>query len=224
MTRNKRDAMTLDLFDSIGEAEPAPQTLCPGAVILPAYAGQDDRLLAALQDVIAAAPFRRMVTPGGFSMSVAMSNCGSFGWVTDSTGYRYDSIDPMTGRVWPRMPDCFSSFARDAAAEAGFDGYTPDACLINRYEPGARLSLHQDKDERDFSWPIVSVSFGIPAVFLFGGLSRADKPMRVPLLHGDVVVWGGAARLRYHGVMSVREAYHERLGRCRINLTFRKVT
>jgi len=225
MTRNKHDIMTMNLFDSISAAELSQEPLCRGAVVLHGWAVQDEmRLLAALHEVTAEAPFRQMITPGGFSMSVAMTNCGSFGWVTDRTGYRYDAIDPMTGRAWPQMPDCFSRFATNAAAQAGFDGFMPDACLINRYEPGARLSLHQDKDERDFDQPIVSVSFGIPAVFLFGDLSRTDKPVRVPLLHGDVVVWGGPARLRYHGVMPVREAYHESVGRYRINLTFRKVT
>jgi alkylated DNA repair protein (DNA oxidative demethylase) len=155
-------------------------------------------------------------------MSVAMTNCGAVGWLTDRTGYRYDSRDPDTGRSWPAMPDVFADLAAQAAARAGFVGFAPDACLVNRYEPGTRLSLHQDRNERDFDAPIVSVSLGLPAVFLFGGLRRADTPRRVPLTHGDVVVWGGPARLRYHGVLSLREGDHPLMGGRRLNLTFRK--
>jgi alkylated DNA repair protein (DNA oxidative demethylase) len=155
-------------------------------------------------------------------MSVAMTSCGSLGWVTDRTGYRYDAVDPESGKEWPPMPDSFLKLAQDAAASAGFSGFLPDGCLINRYEPGARLSLHQDKNESDFGQPIVSVSLGIPAVFLFGGLNRADKPSRVELRHGDVAVWGGPARLRYHGVMPLKEEHHPLVGPHRINLTFRK--
>jgi alkylated DNA repair protein (DNA oxidative demethylase) len=155
-------------------------------------------------------------------MSVAMTNCGAAGWVTDRTGYRYDRHDPESGRRWPAMPDVFAELAAQAAARAGFDGFAPDACLVNRYEPGTRLSLHQDKNERDFTAPIVSVSLGLPAVFLFGGLHRAETPRRVPLAHGDVVVWGGPARLRYHGVMPLETGQHPLMGGHRINLTFRK--
>ena len=163
-----------------------------------------------------------MVTPGGFRMSVAMTNCGALGWVSDPSGYRYDPLDPESGNPWPRMPDSFARLAQDAAAQAGFEGFTPDACLVNRYEPGARLTLHQDRNERDFRAPIVSVSLGLPAVFLFGGLKRADKPARIPLEHGDVAVWGGPARMRYHGVMPLKEGAHALLGNQRINLTFRR--
>jgi alkylated DNA repair protein (DNA oxidative demethylase) len=213
----------MSLLDLPGIAESWQEPLGPGAVILHGFAIQHEtELLAAMQAVIARAPFRHMITPGGFRMSVAMTNCGSLGWVTDSTGYRYDVLDPLSGQLWPKMPGSFSRLAVNAAAQAGFAGFAPDACLINRYEPGARLSLHQDKNERDYSQPIVSVSLGIPAVFLFGGLSRADKPARVPLMHGDVIVWGGPARFRYHGVMPLKEDYHPRIGRQRINLTFRK--
>ena len=155
-------------------------------------------------------------------MSVAMTNCGAAGWVTDRTGYRYDRHDPESGRRWPTMPDVFADLAAQAAARAGFDGFAPDACLVNHYEPGTRLSLHQDKDERDFEAPIVSVSLGLPAVFLFGGLHRAETPRRVPLAHGDVVVWGGPARLRYHGVLPLETGHHPLMGARRINLTFRK--
>jgi alkylated DNA repair protein (DNA oxidative demethylase) len=155
-------------------------------------------------------------------MLVAMTNCGTAGWVTDRTGYRYDSHDPQTGRPWPAMPGVFADLAAQAAARAGFEGFAPDACRINRYEPGVRLSLHQDKDERDLSAPIVSVSLGLPAVFLLGGLRRADPKCRVPLSHGDVVVWGGPARLRYHGVLPLEPGHHPLTGGHRINLTFRR--
>jgi alkylated DNA repair protein (DNA oxidative demethylase) len=201
------------------------QPLGPGAVLLRGFARQDEAaLLADLQDVIARAPLRHMVTPGGYRMSVAMTNCGALGWLTDRTGYRYDSIDPQSGKPWPSMPASFARLAAHAAAHAGFDRFVPDACLVNRYAPGARLSLHQDRNERDFRAPIVSVSLGIPAVFLFGGARRADAAARVPLEHGDVVVWGGAARLRYHGVLPLKEGHHPLLGRQRVNLTLRKAS
>ena len=203
----------MDLFEVRHESGAKQESLGPGTVVLRGFATSDEAaLLGALQDVIADAPFRHMVTPGGFRMSVAMTNCGSFGWVTDEAGYRYDAVDPESGRNWPRMPDSFLRLARDAAARAGFARFVPDACLINRYEPGARLSLHQDKNEKDFSEPIVSVSLGIPAIFLFGGLRRADRSARIALGHGDVVVWGGPSRLRYHGVMPIKEGHHPLLG------------
>jgi alkylated DNA repair protein (DNA oxidative demethylase) len=213
----------LDLFETAGIAEPQQEALVSGAVLLRGFATPDEAaLLAAVQEVAAQAPFRHMVTPGGFRMSVAMTNCGSLGWVTDRTGYRYDAADPESGRNWPRMPDAFLRLAQDAATQAGFGRFVPDACLVNRYEPATRLSLHQDRNERDFGVPIVSVSLGIPAVFLFGGTARTDKTRRVPLAHGDVVVWGGPARLRYHGVLPLKEGHHPLVGRYRINLTFRK--
>jgi len=215
--------MTMDLFALPGTADPPWEPLGPDAGVLRGFAVErEDALLAALRDIVAEAPFRHMVTPGGFRMSVAMTSCGPLGWVTDRSGYRYEAVDPGTGRPWPEMPESFLQLARDAAAQAGFEGFVPDACLINRYEPGAKMSLHQDKDERTFDAPIVSVSLGLPAVFLFGGASRSDKPERVRLSHGDVVVWGGASRLRYHGVMPLKEGHHPRLGGHRINLTFRR--
>jgi alkylated DNA repair protein (DNA oxidative demethylase) len=210
--------MTMNLFDNETRVE-----LGPGAIVLREFAASDETaILSALQDVTAKAPFRHMITPGGYRMSVAMTNCGSLGWLSDRNGYRYDAIDPVSGVPWPTMPDSFLRLAIDAAAQAGFDNFVPDACLINRYEPGAKLSLHQDKDEQDYSQPIVSVSLGLPAVFLFGGMNRADQTTRVPLSHGDVVVWGGPARLRYHGVLPLKEGHHTLLGGYRINLTFRK--
>jgi alkylated DNA repair protein (DNA oxidative demethylase) len=201
------------------------QALAPGATLLRAFATPEEmQLLQDLSILAAQAPFRHMVTPGGYRMSVAMTNCGALGWVTDRTGYRYDAIDPESGKPWPRMPASFLKLAINAAAQASFPGFVPDACLVNRYLHGARLSLHQDRNERDFSAPIVSVSLGLPAVFLFGGLERGEKPNRVPLEHGDVVVWGGPARMRYHGVLPLNEGHHPLLGHQRVNLTFRKAS
>lgn len=215
--------MTLNLFDEVEQERTGREELDAGAVVLRGFARPDETgILLALQEIISAAPFRHMFTPGGFRMSVAMTNCGSYGWVSDRSGYRYDPLDPDSGQPWPRLPQAFLTLAQSAAASAGFAGFEPDACLINRYEPGARLTLHQDKNERDYAAPIVSVSLGLPALFLFGGLRREDKPLRVPLMHGDVVVWGGPARLRYHGVMPLKDGEHALTGRCRINLTFRK--
>ena len=209
-----------DLF----EAEEGAQTLLrPGAVLLRGFAtGAAPQLLVDLDAVLAASPWRHLVTPGGFTMSVAMTNCGALGWLSDRRGYRYDPIDPDTGRPWPALPASFRALAAAVATQAGFPGFEPDACLVNRYDPGARLSLHQDRDERDYRQPIVSVSLGLPAVFLFGGLERAEKAARVPLLHGDVVVWGGPARLSHHGILPLKAGEHPLTGRCRVNLTFRK--
>ncbi|MCW3480316.1 DNA oxidative demethylase AlkB [Neisseriaceae bacterium JH1-16] len=213
--------MTADLFAD--QSRTWREELCAGAVVLRGFALADEAaLLAAVQAVVAEAPLRQMVTPGGYLMSVAMSGCGDYGWVSDSSGYRYDPIDPERERPWPAMPALLRSLAEDAAASAGFAGFEPDACLINRYVPGARLSLHQDRDERDMSAPIVSVSLGLPAVFQFGGARRNSPTRRVPLAHGDVVVWGGPARLYYHGVLTLRDGEHPLLGAQRINLTFRK--
>lgn len=179
-------------------------------------------LIAAVEAITAQAPFRHLMTPGGHRMSVAMTNCGSYGWVSDASGYRYDAIDPVSGEPWPAMPPLFRKLAVEAAAEAGFAGFAPDACLINRYEPGARLTLHQDRDERNLGAPIVSVSLGLPATFLFGGMKRSDKTQRYRLEHGDVAVWGGPARLAFHGVAPLAAGEHGLLGGKRINLTFRR--
>jgi alkylated DNA repair protein (DNA oxidative demethylase) len=194
-----------------------------GAVVLRGFALADEgTLLEAVANVAAAAPFRHMVTPGGFTMSVAMTNCGAAGWITDRRGYRYAESDPLSGKRWPAMPPSFLDLAARAVDAAGFPGFVPDACLINRYEPGARLTLHQDKNERDFSAPIVSVSLGLPAIFLWGGRERRVRPRRIPLESGDVAVWGGPARMMFHGVDELPDGEHAAAGRCRINLTLRK--
>lgn len=193
------------------------------AVLLPQFAlAAAPMLLASLQAVLAAAPWRHMLTSGGRAMSVAMSNCGELGWVSDRRGYRYQSSDPQSGRPWAPMPDSLRSLARSAAAAGAFEGFVPDACLINRYAPGARLTAHQDRNELDYSAPVVSVSLGLPALFLFGGLQRRDVAQRLPLFHGDVVVWGGRQRLAFHAIAPLADGEHAATGRCRINFTFRK--
>jgi alkylated DNA repair protein (DNA oxidative demethylase) len=216
-----RPAAVGDLLAGAGPGGES-ERLAEGAVLLRRFAlAESAALVAAVGEIAAAAPFRHMITPGGFRMSVAMTNCGAAGWVTDRSGYRYAREDPASGQPWPGMPAAFRSLAARAAAAGGFDGFAPDACLINRYEPGTKLSLHRDEDERDLSAPVVSVSLGLPAIFLWGGLSRKDRPARVGLESGDVVVWGGAARLVYHGIAPLAEGEHRLTGISRINLTFR---
>jgi alkylated DNA repair protein (DNA oxidative demethylase) len=213
----------VDLFESVPDQRPARQAMAEGAVLLRGLVKPvETDLIADLRAIVAQAPFRHMLTPGGHRMSVAMTNCGSTGWVTDRTGYRYDADDPESREPWPAMPLSFRELAGQAAARAGFDGFAPDACLINRYQPGARMSLHQDKDEHDFGAPIVSVSLGLPAIFLFGGLKRSDRPNRYRLEHGDIAVWGGPMRLAFHGIAPLADGDHAVIGRQRINLTFRK--
>lgn len=222
----------MDLFEN---SLPSTQQILPQVWLLKNYIAQNET--AVLQDtanLIAQAPLRHMMTPMGFAMSAAMTNCGDLGWVSDRKGYRYDALDSTTGKPWPAMPDSFKLLAKKAAQAAGFNDFVPDACLINRYKIGASMGLHQDKNEVDFNQPIVSVSLGLPAVFLFGGLQRKDKPLKVPLAHGDVLVWGGAARLNFHGIMPIKlpakpkqpsmlnAKQEDELTRCRINLTFRK--
>jgi DNA oxidative demethylase len=219
----KDESASGDLLEGIRTAGWARQTLAEGAVLLRGFADADSiPIFQAIQQVFAAAPFRQMITPGGRRMSVAMTNCGQTGWVTDLTGYRYDARDPVSQRPWPPMPEIVRRLAERAAVQAGFMSFQPDSCLINRYEPGARLSLHQDRDERDFGQPIVSLSLGLPAIFLFGGQLRNERTQRMRLESGDVVVWGGTSRLAFHGVAPLAEGHHPLTGRCRINLTFRK--
>lgn len=217
--------MTGDLFDALPDAPGDPQRLADGAWLFPGLARDDAQaFLAAILSVIDAAPLRHMVTPGGHEMSVAMTNCGPLGWVSDARGYRYSPTDPSTGQPWPAMPAVLRKLAMHAAERAGYPGYAPDACLINRYVPGARMSLHQDKDEHDAAAPIVSLSLGLPATFLFGGMKRADRPQRYRLAHGDVVVWGGPSRFVFHGVAPLARGDHRDVGGHRFNVTFRKVT
>ena len=211
----------MDLFDSF---KPSKVEIIKDVYLLWGFALHDSEhlLLADLQAVINQAPLRNMMTPMGFAMSAAMTNCGELGWVADKAGYRYDTLDPNTGKPWPHMPASFLQLAQTAAAECGYADFTPDACLINQYKISASMGLHQDKNEQDFSQPIVSISLGIPATFLFGGLKRSDKTEKIPLNHGDVVVWGGDARLKFHGIMPLKPNSHAALGAYRYNLTFRK--
>jgi DNA oxidative demethylase len=220
------DLIENDLFASSVEQQ---LHVAEGAVLLRNFVQQNKNvthaetaLLADLHCVLENSPLRNMTTLGGFTMSVAMTNCGALGWVSDKKGYRYTMLDPSTGLPWSQMPVSFMALASAAAMQAGYANFVPDACLINQYQPGARMSLHQDKDEQDFSQPIVSVSLGIPAVFLFGGAKRSDNARKISLQHGDVIVWGGKSRLNYHGVMPLRASMHEVFGARRINLTFRK--
>ena len=195
-----------------------------GAVLLRGFAAAvAPQLLADVGRIAQSAPFRFLTTRGGYAMSVAMTNCGRTGWVSDRTGYRYDPIDPDTGRPWPPMPAAFLALAAAAAAAGGFEGYDPDACLINRYAAGSKLGMHQDRDENDQWAPIVSVSLGLPATFLWGGKRRGDPVRRIRVEHGDVAVWGGPARFVYHGVAPLRDGLDPLTGTVRINLTFRKV-
>ena len=211
-----------DLLSSLEPAR-AVERLSEAAVVLRGFARETTaELLAAVDGIAARAPFRNKITPGGFRMSVGMTNCGRAGWVTDRKGYRYEPLDPITGKPWPAMPDLFSHLAVSAAEAAGYPDFEPDACLINLYGPETRLSLHRDENERDLTAPIVSVSLGLPAIFLFGGNRRSDRPRRILLQSGDVVVWGGADRLVYHGVAPVAEGEDPLTGNRRINLTFRK--
>ena len=210
----------LDLF---ADTPPWQEPLAPGAIILRRRALADaESLMAGIAQVIGQSPLRQMVTPGGYTMSVAMSNCGEVGWTTDRRGYLYSANDPQTGARWPAMPNAFLTLAQRCASEAGYDQFRPDACLINRYAPGTKLSLHQDKDEQELNAPIVSVSLGLPAIFQFGGLNRGDPLRRLLLEHGDVVVWGGPSRLFYHGIQPLKEGHHPLTGGFRFNLTFRQ--
>ncbi len=217
--------MTADLFEDTPPGDlPDCLALAPGAMLLRGFACDvDTEVLQAVEAVIAAAPLRHMQTPGGYTMSVATTSCGSLGWVSDMRGYRYAALDPRSDQPWPALPAIFLDLARRAAAQAGYADFVPESCLINEYVPGAKLSLHQDKDEKDLAAPIVSLSLGLPAVFLFGSPNRKDRAQRYRLVHGDGVVWGGPSRLAYHGVMPLADGEHALLGRRRINLTFRRV-
>ncbi|MGE5537940.1 MAG: DNA oxidative demethylase AlkB [Gemmatimonas sp.] len=201
---------------------PEREPIAPGAILLRGFAASEiARAVREIESISAISPFRHMVTPGGGRMSVAMTSCG-LGWVTDRCGYRYDATDPETGAPWPPIPAWFAALAAGAAAAGGYDGFAPDACLINRYAPGAKMGLHQDRDERDLAQPIVSVSLGLPATFLWGGARRGDRPRRIHLESGDVVVWGGASRLIFHGIATLLDGVDGLTERARYNLTFRR--
>ncbi len=220
----KADPLTIDLFDDFTEINPRRIILAEDAVILRGYATDIAvDLIKSLEAIITQAPLRQMQTPNGYTMSVRTTSCGTLGWVSDAHGYRYERIDPNTGQSWPPMPQTFLELANQAAKEAGFNYFIPDSCLINSYEASAKLSLHQDKNERDLSAPIVSVSLGLPAIFLFGGNVRSERPQRHRLEHGDVAVWGGASRMAFHGIEPLIDGVHSLTGKQRINLTFRKV-
>ncbi|MFJ2462623.1 DNA oxidative demethylase AlkB [Pseudomonas sp. NPDC087615] len=212
-----------DLFaDDEPEQQPRAEQIGEQSWLLRGFAlPLIEQLLPALDAILTAAPLRHMLTPGGFNMSVGTSSCGELGWITDRGGYRYSRVDPLNGLPWPQMPAVFANLAHSAALDAGFSDFKADSCLINRYVPGAKMSLHQDKDENAYAAPIVSLSLGLPAMFLFGGFARSDKCQRIPLLHGDMVIWGGVDRLRFHGVLPIKEGRHSRLGEQRVNLTFR---
>lgn len=211
------------IADLFGAEEPATMPLGPGAMLLRGFARDEERaLVESVRTVESAASFRHMMTPGGHAMSVAMTNCGDAGWVADRRGYRYATTDPETNRAWPPMPPLFAGLATRAAAAAGYGGFAPDSCLINRYEPGARMGLHQDLNEGDLAQPIVSISLGLPVTFLFGGPKRAGSPQRMRLDSGDAVIWGGPSRLFFHGVNPLPEGTHPLTGALRYNLTFRK--
>jgi alkylated DNA repair protein (DNA oxidative demethylase) len=224
MPRAKPTQSELLLLSNDPTSEPAAEELLEGFTFLRGFClPQAAALIQSVADIAVQSPFRHMVVPGGHQMSVAMTNCGGLGWISDPTGYRYTATDPLTSKPWPLMPGIFQQIARHAAATAGFHNFTPNGCLINRYAPGARLSLHQDKNERDYTQPIVSVSLGLPATFLLGTLKRSDTPRRIRVEHGDVAVWGGPARLVYHGVAPLRDGLHPETGPYRINLTFRSI-
>jgi len=215
----------VDLFDDLPLlAEDLHTVLAPGALLMRGFGRDDDvDILQAVESVIAQAPLRHLQTPGGYTMSIQTTRCGSMGWVSEPGGYRYAPSNPSTRAPWPAMPQCLLDFAVRAATEAGYPDFVPDSCMVNQYLPGNKLGLHQDRDERDLRAPVVSLSLGLPAIFLFGGLQRTGKTQRYRLAHGDVVVWGGPSRLAFHGVLPVADGDHALVGRRRVNVTFRKV-
>lgn len=214
----------MDLFAELDLQQPARvERISAQAFVLRGFAlPAIKELLTAIDSVLLQSPLRQMQTPGGFTMSARLSSCGDLGWTTDCNGYRYSPVDPLNACPWPDMPGVFLALAEAAAKTAGFEGFVPDACLINAYAPGARMSLHQDKNERSFSAPIVSISLGLPAIFQFGGFERSDPSQRISLFHGDIMVWGGVDRLRFHGVMPIKPGHHSLLGEQRINITLRQ--
>lgn len=193
--------------------------LADGFFLLPAFADTAP-LLDDIEHIASQASFRHMQVGGGKRMSVAMTNCGRWGWTSSTTGYRYSDTDPLTQLPWPAMPESFLALAASAALATGLGPFEPDACLVNRYAAGASLGTHQDRDEQDLSQPIVSVSIGASATFQLGGLKRTEPLRPVPLHDGDVLVWGGPSRLRFHGVKALKPLTGG--PDTRYNLTFRK--
>lgn len=200
----------------------ATLTIAQDVSLLRGFAAPTGPLVLAIESIAGRAPFRHLETRSGGRMSVAMTNCGPWGWHSDARGYRYVEHDPLTGERWPPMPAPFAQLAAEAAALGGFPGFEPDACLVNRYVPGAQMGAHRDWDELDKRHPIVSVSIGLPALFLWYGAKRQGKPIVTPVEDGDVVVWGGSARAGYHGVRKLPPGAHPAAGALRYNLTFRR--
>ena len=215
----------MDLFDDLPLAtEDLHTAIGPGAVLMRGLGRAGDvQILQAVESIIAQAPLRQPHTPGGYTMSIQTTRCGSVGWLSEPGGYRYSTINPRTGQPWPAVPECLMDFAVDAATQAGYPDFVPDSCMINQYLPGNKLGLHQDRDERDLRAPVVSLSLGLPAIFLFGGLQRTGKTQRYRLAHGDVVVWGGPSRLAFHGILPLAHGDHALVGQRRLNVTFRRV-
>lgn len=213
--------MNLPLFD-VEPQDPLP--IAEGAVLLRGWAAVNDaQWLAAVRQVLAQQPFQAAYTASGLPMSVRTSNCGSWGWAASRSGYGYTRSDPDSGRPWPEMPIFLKLQAQALASAAGYLAFDPDVCLINSYELGAKMGLHHDADEKDKAAPIVSVSLGLPCTFVWGGLQRSDPVRSFALEHGDVLVWGGASRMVFHGVRPLRAGQHHLLGAQRWNLTFRMV-
>lgn len=212
-----------DLFDISGPDGVWQEALGSGATWIHGFlVAHADMVMADIAGVVAHSPYRHLTTPGGKRMSVGMSNCGAEGWVSDRAGYRYQSTDPVTAKPWPPMPSRLRALAQRAADDSGYPGFEPTVCLINYYAPGARMGLHQDKDEANLTAPIVSFSLGLAATFIWGGWQRVGTTQRIMLRHGDAVVWGGEDRLRFHGVAPLKDGEHPLTGHARINLTFRQ--
>lgn len=206
------------------DTPPLREELEAGAVLLRQFATpQAATLLQTLHRLTRQAPFRHMRTPGGGTMSAAMASCGALGWVSSTQGYTYTPVDPASQQPWPAMPASFVSLAQDAAKAAGYAGFTPNACLLNRYQNDSHMGLHQDRDEGDTTHPIVSLSLGRTGLFMWGGQNRRDKIRTIALEHGDVLVWGGPARLHYHGIKGLGPNPHPLTEQTRYNITFRHV-
>jgi len=209
----------MNLFSQLA-AEPTHEEIFPGATLMRGLAqAQDGEFLEAMQGVLSAAPLHHATTPTGLPMGVMVSDCGT----PEAFRRRWDPANPAVRQMWPPMPRALLDFSLRCAVRAGFPLFRPDTCHVNRYQAGTKLGLHQDRHECDMSQPIVSVSFGLECVFLLGGLERTDSPKRILLEHGDVIVWGGPSRMRFHGVQPLKPGHHPLTGPYRYNLTFRKV-